>query len=58
MDRYFKRDVGVGSGNNIYFWKSKGLSDERISSITASCYSITPQLSYRNRVRIYLMEVV
>ena len=58
MDRYFKRDVGVGSGNNIYFWKSKGLSDERISSITASYCSITPQLSYRNRVRIYLMEVV
>ena len=36
---------GVGSGCT-YFWKSKGLSDERVNSITASNYSITPQLSY------------
>ena len=46
MYRYFKRIAGVGSGNYIYFWKSKGLSDERISSITACNYSITPKLSY------------
>ena len=26
--KYFKRITGVGSGNYIYFWKSKGLSDE------------------------------
>ena len=26
--KYFKRINGVGSGNYIYFWKSKGLSDE------------------------------
>ena len=32
--RYFKKIAGVGSGNYIYFWKSKGLPDERISSIT------------------------
>ena len=31
--RYFKKIAGVGSGNYIYFWKSKGLPDERISSI-------------------------
>ena len=46
MHRYFKRDAGVGSGNYIYIWKSKGLSDERINFITASNYFITPELSY------------
>ena len=28
MYRYFKRVADVGSGNYIYFWKSKGLFDE------------------------------
>ena len=46
MYRYFKRIAGVGSGNYIYFPKSKGLSDERINPITASNYSATPKLSY------------
>ena len=46
MCRYFERIAGIGSGNYIHFWKSKGLSDERISSITASNYSITPELWY------------
>ena len=46
MQRYFKMIAGVGSGNYIYFWKSKGLPDERINSITASNHSITPELSY------------
>ena len=46
MYRYFNRIVGVGSGNYIYLWKCKGLSDERINSITASNCSITPELSY------------
>ena len=46
MYRYFKRIAGVHSGNYIYFWKSKGLSDERINYITASNYSITAELSY------------
>ena len=32
MYRYFKRAAGIGAGNYIYFWKSKGLSDENISS--------------------------
>ena len=31
--RYFKIIAGVGNGNHIYYWKSKGLSDERINSI-------------------------
>ena len=38
--------AGVGSGNYIYFWKFKGLSDERINSVISSKYSITPKLSY------------
>ena len=45
MHIYFKRVAGVGSGNYIYIWKSKGLSDERINSITTSNYSINPELS-------------
>ena len=47
MQKYFKRIAGVGSGNYIYFWKSKRFSDERINSNTASNYysSITPVLS-------------
>ena len=36
----------VGSGDYIYFWKSKGLSDESINYNTASNDSITPELSY------------
>ena len=45
MYRYFKRIVGVCNGNNIYYWKSKELSDKRINSITTSNY-VTPDLSY------------
>ena len=45
MYRYLKR-IGVTSDNYIYFWKSKGLSDERIKSITTSNYGIAPELSY------------
>ena len=53
MYRYFKRIAGVGNGNYIYFWKSKGLSDERINSITTSNYSINPELShYGTKIRI------
>ena len=42
----FKRIASVCSGNYKYFWRSKGLSDERINSITASNHSITPELSF------------
>ena len=44
--RYFRRIIATGSGNYIYFWKSIGLSDERLNSNTASNYKITPELSY------------
>ena len=46
MYRYFKRIAGIGSGNYIYFWKSKGLFDESFDSITASNNKITPELSF------------
>ena len=46
MHKSFKRITGVGTGNYMYFWKSKKLSDERINSITTSNYSITPEVSY------------
>ena len=46
MYRYFKRIAGVGSGNYMYLCKSKGLPDERLDSIPASNYKITPELSF------------
>ena len=46
VQKYFKRIAGVGSGNYIYFWKSRGLSDKRINSNTAFNHSITQELSY------------
>ena len=46
MYKYFKKIASVRSGNYIYFWKPKGLSDERINSITASNYGITSEISY------------
>ena len=54
MQRSFKRITGVGNGNHIYYWKSKGLSDERINSIKTSDYGITSYLSYydTNKVRV------
>ena len=39
MCRYFKQIAGVGNGNYIYYWKSKGLSDERVSSIKTPNHS-------------------
>ena len=46
MYRYFKRIAVVGSGSYIYFWKSKGFSDEGLDSITASIYKSTPELRF------------
>ena len=46
MYRYFKWIAGVGSCDCIYYWRSKGLSDERINSIEKPNYSITPNLDY------------
>ena len=44
----FKVIAGVGDGCYIYYWKSKGLSDERINSIKTSDYEIHPYLSYHD----------
>ena len=46
MYRYFKIIAGVGNGSYIYYWQSKGLSDERINSIKTPNYTITPNINY------------
>ena len=46
MYRYFERVAGVGGGNYIYFWKSKGLSDDNITPPFTPDYSLTPKLCY------------
>ena len=38
--------AGVGNGSYIYYWKSKGLSDERINSIKTYEHGVTPYFSY------------
>ena len=54
IQRYLKRTVNVGNDNYVYYWKSKGLSDEKINSIKTSDYGITPYLSYydTNKIRV------
>ena len=52
--RYFKIIAGIGNGNYIYYWKSKGLSDERINSIKTSDYGITRYLIYYDTDKIRL----
>ena len=46
MYRYFKQTAGVSNSNYIYYWKSKGLSDERINSIKTANHNITQSLNY------------
>ena len=46
IDKYFKRIPGLGNGEYISFGKSRGLSDEKNNSITASNHIITPLLDY------------
>ena len=46
MYRYFNRVSGVGSGNYIYSWKTKGLHNENITARTTSDYKLDPELSY------------
>ena len=40
MQRYFKRIDGVGNGTYVYYWKSKGLPDEKINYIKTSDYGL------------------
>ena len=50
---FFKRVVGAGTGNYIYFWKSKWLSDENITTPTTSDYRPNLQLRYfANKTRV------
>ena len=58
--RYFKRIAGIRNDNHVYYWKSKGLSDERINSIKTSDYAITPYLSYydTNKIRVKFDRIV
>ena len=46
MYRCFKVIASVGNGSYIYYWQSKGLSDERLNSIAASNYRVTQNLHY------------
>ena len=53
MKRYFKRVIGAGSGNYIYFWNSTGLPDEKINSVTASNHIITRKAIYNgNKTKV------
>ena len=47
MYKYFKTSV-KGSTTYVSSWESKGLSNEKISSITASNYNQAPSLAYDN----------
>ena len=39
--------AGAGIGSRyIYYWESKGLSNERINCIKTSDYGVTPYLTY------------
>ena len=58
MRKYFKTIAGVGNGSYIYYWRSKGLYDERINFIKTPNHSITPDLNYygtRTRVEFNLV---
>ena len=46
IHKYFKRIAGVGNGEHISFWKSRGFFDEKINSITTSNHMVTPSLDY------------
>ena len=53
MHRYFKTIANVANGSYIYYWKSKGLSDERTNSSKTSNHSITQNLDcYGTKTRV------
>ena len=47
MYRYFKKIICVDNGECIYFWRSKGLHEKRINSITASNYKIKSKIQWK-----------
>ena len=46
MYKYLNLIVNVSNVDYIYYWKSKGLLDQRLNSIRGSSYSVTSNLSY------------
>ena len=46
MYRYFKIIAGVGNGSYIYYWQSKGLSNENIKAPTTSDFKFNPELRF------------
>ena len=57
MNRYFKVIAGIGNSSYIYYWRSKGLSDEIINSIITSNYSVSPYLDYYGtKIKVKLNE--
>ena len=46
MYKYFKKIIGIGTCDYIYFWKYKRLSDEDITLPVTTDYSLNPKLSY------------
>ena len=46
MYKYFKKISGFSNDEYIYSWKSTDLSDQKINSVAASSYIITPKFSY------------
>ena len=54
MYRYFKQITGIGSGDYIYYWKSRGLSDKNITAPSAPNNFLNLSLEYldtKERVR-------
>ena len=52
IQRYFKLTDNVDNKNYIYYWKSKGLSDEKINSIKTTDNGLTPYLDYYDIAKI------
>ena len=55
IQRYFKRIDGIDDANYkgyVYYWKSKGLSEEKINFIKITDYRLAPYLDYYNKAKI------
>ena len=48
--RFFKRVSGAGSGNYIYVWKSKGFSDENVTTPNKSDYKLNGSCLKRGKI--------
>ena len=52
IERYFKIINNVDNKNYVYYWKSKGLSDEKINSVKTTDNGLTPYLDYYDIAKI------